>query len=71
VNAWDFIVSLLAGAAASIIIGLLVVGRYQQKIDSLECAIPELQRDVKEALKGIARLQGELSRINGRKNYGD
>lgn len=65
-NAWNFIVSVLSGAGASIIIGLLVIGRYQQKIDALEEAIPDMRRDVQDALTGIASIQGELRRMNGR-----
>jgi len=70
VNAWNFIVSLLSGAGAAIVIGLMVVGRYQQKIDTLEKMIPDLQRDLRDAIKGIARIEGELSRINGGSKHG-
>ena len=65
-TAWNFIVSLLAGAGVSIVVGLVFIGRYQQKIEFLEAAIPKMQTDLTAALTGLAGIQGELRRMNGR-----
>lgn len=64
-SAWNFIVSLLSGAGISIVVGLIFIGRYQQKIATLEKAVPSLQEKLERALQGIARLEGQLSRMNG------
>ena len=66
VAAWNFIVSLLAGAGAAIVIGLIFIGRYQQKVDALEKSSERTEVDLKAILNDLGFVKGELSRINGR-----
>jgi hypothetical protein len=63
---WTFISAILGGSGAAVIVSLIFIGRYQEKVNQLEKDVPELAKDVKTAITGVARLEGEVSRMNGR-----
>lgn len=64
-TAWNFIAAMLSGAGTAVVVSLVFIGRYQQKVDANEARIEENSALLMSIVSDLGEVKGQLKRING------